>query len=498
MSSITKILMENTNTIYGRFRQQTETNPDAPAVIEGRRRYTYSELDSMAGRIAALLPPDDRYIGVVMEHGVLMIASLLAVLKSGAAYVPVEPSFPRERIRFIMDECKVNLVLANSRYRRMLKGLPVLALDSAPKGDAPHSEDKSRAADPAYVLYTSGSTGLPKGVVATNANVCHYADAFRNEFGIGRGDRMLQYSVCTFDIFVEEVFATLLSGATLAIPDKKTRDNIGALMQFVADNNVTIISGFPYLLLEMNHLDSIPQSLRLLISGGDVLRAGYIDRLLPHVEIYNTYGPSETTVCASYYRCNGTHALADGTYPIGKAVKGVKIEIRDSDMKPVANGTPGEICISGNGVTLGYIGDREIENRAFVTEEGGRRIYRSGDLGTMLADGTVLFHHRIDSQVMIMGRRVETCEVENVLCRCPEVESGVVRSGTDSRGLAYLVAYLVPGHKCKFSLARIKERMRKFLPDYMLPEFFIPLQSIPLTPNGKVDTRALPPTKKIL
>lgn len=488
--------MENINTIYARFKQQVDKNPDALAVIDGKNRHTYAELDDMAGRIAALLPPDARYIGVVMEHGVLMIASLLGVLKSGAAYVPAEPSFPRDRIRFIMDECKVNLVLANSRHRRMLKGLPVLAVDSVPKGTAAQGEDKSRPADPAYVLYTSGSTGMPKGVVATNANVCHYADAFRNEFGIGRGDRMLQYSVCTFDIFVEEVFATLLSGAALAIPDKKAHESIDSLMRYVADNNVTIISGFPYLLLEMNHLDSIPKSLRLLISGGDVLRANYIDRLLPHVEIYNTYGPSETTVCASYFRCNGVHPLADGTYPIGKAVKGVRIEIRDSDMKPVANGSPGEICISGDGVTLGYIGDREIENRAFVTEADGRRIYRSGDLGTMLADGTVLFHHRIDSQVMIMGRRVETCEVENALCRCPEVESGVVRSGTDSRGLAYLVAYLVPGRKCKFSLARIKERMRKFLPDYMLPEFFIPLQSIPLTPNGKVDNRALPPTTK--
>ena len=488
--------MEKTKTIYGRFRNQVENNPDALAVIDGRRRYTYAELDDMAGRIAALIPPDARFIGVVMDHGVLMIASLLGVLKSGAAYVPVEPSFPRDRIRLIMDECRVNLVLANGRYRRILKGLPVLAVDSVPKGSVGTDEDKSRPDEPAYVLYTSGSTGLPKGVVATNANVCHYADAFRKEFGIGRGDRMLQYSVCTFDIFVEEVFATLLSGAAIAIPDKKTRDDINALMRYVEGNNVTIISGFPYLLLELNNLDSIPPSLRLLISGGDVLRAVYIDRLIPHVEIYNTYGPSETTVCASYFRCNGTHPLADGTYPIGKAVNGARIEIRDSDMKPVDTGTRGEICISGDGVTLGYIGDREVENRAFVTEPDGRRVYRSGDLGTMLADGTVLFHHRIDSQVMIMGRRVETCEVENVLCRCPEVESGVVRPGTDSRGLAYLVAYLVPGKKCKFSLARIKKRMQKFLPDYMLPEFFIPLQSIPLTPNGKVDTGALPTTVK--
>ena len=177
---------------------------------------------------------------------------------------------------------------------------------------------------------------------------------------------MLQYSVCSFDIFVEEVFTTLLSGAALAIPSAKTKENIHTLMDFVEKNNVTEISGFPYLLLEMNHLPSIPECIRLLISGGDVLRASYVTNLLDKAEIYNTYGPSETTVCASYFRCNDTIPLQDETYPVGKPVLGTQIEILNEHMVPVKPGEIGEICILGDGVSAGYTGSRKRENEALL------------------------------------------------------------------------------------------------------------------------------------
>lgn len=486
-------------TLYSYFKEQVIQRPDATAIIDGDRRITFVSLDGMACAIAATFPVSrPRAVGIVTDHGAMMIASILAVLKTGAAYVPVEPSFPDERIRFVMRECGVDFIITNDRYRHLLYGFPLLTVapDIHVDGQGADGSDRSTPEGAAYVLYTSGSTGKPKGVAVENRNVCHYVKAFRHEFNPHEGDVMLQYSVCSFDIFVEEVFTSILSGAALAIPPENVKGDINALMEYVESHGVTMISGFPYLLLEMNKLPRIPRTLRLLISGGDVLRESYVNNLLPKVTVYNTYGPSETTVCVTYYRCNGGKAQPDGTYPIGKAVLGSRVEIRDEALRPVQNGTVGEICIFGEGVSQGYVGKRDVENRAFVTLPDRRRMYRSGDLGIMLDDGTVLFMHRKDEQVMILGRRVETCEVQNILCECKDIESGVVRSNTDEQGLAYLTAYIVPKQDTACSLAKVKDFMAKFLPQYMLPEFFVSMKAMPLTPNGKVDVRALPVVMK--
>lgn len=488
--------MDAKDTIYSRFKRQVAATPTTVAVFDEQRTLTYSELDCLADILASTFPANPEFVGVVMDYSVEMIASLIAILKTGAAYVPVEPSFPQERIRFIMQECNVNFILTHQKYSGKLSGFPTVfvkqGITTIPTFSG--SKDSSAPGNTAYVLYTSGSTGLPKGVMVSNSNVCHYAEAFQNEFHIGCGDTMLQHSVCTFDIFVEEVFATLLSGATLAIPSESVKSDIHKLMYFVEKHNVSIISGFPYLLLEMNKMPKIPASLRLLISGGDVLRYNYIDHLLSQVEIYNTYGPSETTVCASYFRCNDSIPLEDGTYPIGKAVKGVSISILDENMLPVTNGEMGEICISGNGVSKGYIGNRE--NEVFVTMPDGTITYRSGDLGIMRPDGTLLFLRRKDTQVMIEGRRVEPFEVQNVLCSCDGVESGVVRPCTDEQGLSYLTAYIVPKTSVKLQVEEVKRVMSKFLPEYMIPEIFIIIKNLPLTPNGKVNVKALPQVSK--
>ena len=484
--------MERKDTIYAYFREQVKSRPSALAVFDNNRRLTFYELDELVNTIASSFKVHPHFVGVVMNHSVEMVAALLAILKTGAAYVPVEPSFPEKRIHFIMQECNVDFILTEQKYADKLQGFSLMFIEQGLESEqALHeSADLSQPQDLAYVLYTSGSTGLPKGVMVENRNVCHYVRAFSHEFHPSEGDIMLQYSVCSFDIFVEEVFTTLLSGATLAIPPESVKNDIHLLMQYVEQNKVTIISGFPYLLLEMNKLSHIPRSLRLLISGGDVLRASFVTNLLPKVEVYNTYGPSETTVCASYFRCNGTEPLNDGTYPIGKAVKGTSVQILDENMNPMPVGTIGEICISGDGVSKGYIGKRE--NNAFVTVADGTRIYRSGDLGIMQPDGNLLFLRRKDTQVMIMGKRVEPFEVQNILCECTDVERGVIRPCTDEQGLSYLTAYIVPKNKETFQLKSIKQTMAKFLPSYMIPEFFVKMDTLPITPNGKVNVKALP------
>ena len=441
-------------TIYDVFKQQVTAHPDAIAVMDEKKSLTYGELDAMATEIADGFPiKNPAKVGIVMSHSVEMIATILAALKSGAAYVPAEPSFPKERIKYMMEDC--DFVVTD-------------------KGIQNIHDNINKVSDLAYILYTSGTTGKPKGVMVTNKNVLHYVRAFQHEFHPQSGDRMLQHSVCSFDIFVEEVFTTLLSGATLCIPSEETKADIHRLMDYIECHQVTMLSSFPYLLLEI---------------------AKYIDHLRTlGVMVYNTYGPSETTVCASYFRVDNVQPLADGTFSIGKAVLGASIEILDDRMQPVKDGETGEICIFGDGISLGYQGDVP-ESQNFTTMPDGRRVYRSGDLGYVLPDGNLVFLHRKDKQVMIMGKRVESDEVENVLCDQRDVETAVVCPQTDTDGLSYLVAYVVPRSK-RFNLNTLRRSLADHLTSFMIPEFFVTMPSLPMTPNGKVDRRALPIVRK--
>ena len=481
-------------TVYGRFREVAESQGDAVAVVEHGRTTTFRELLELADSIAETFPDDVRTVGIVMSHRVGMIAAMLAVLKCGARYVPAEPTFPVGRIRFMMQESQADFVLTERQFLSRVQGLPVRLVACEICGKTPPDAPRpatARPQSPAYVLYTSGTTGRPKGVCVTNRNVCHYAHAFAHEFHPGRGDVMLQYSVCSFDIFVEEVFASLLNGAAVAIPSGEDKADVRSLMRFVDRYGVTMLSGFPYLLADMNHLDEIPDSLRLLISGGDVLRGSYVDHLLDQADVYNTYGPSETTVCASYYRCNGGTVLEDGTYPIGRAVSGASISVLDADGDELPPGEVGELCICGDGVSDGYIGDHDEENRAFVRLEDGFVMYRSGDLGRLLPDGNLAFLHRKDSQIMIYGKRVEVQEVESRLYQCHDVQQAVVRPCVDENGLSYMTAYVVPAND-EMKVSNIRRELSENLTSFMIPEFIVKMPSIPLNANGKPDYERLP------
>lgn len=471
-------------TVYARFREMVERYPDKPAVIEEEQTLTYAALDALADAVMAKfydLKP--RSVGIVTAHGVRQIAAMLAVLKSGAAYVPAEPALPAARRDYMMKAAGASLVITDECFED---------LESSRDEVFP---DRSTPDGAAYVLFTSGTSGKPKGVIVENHSVVNYAEAFESEFHIGPGDIMLQYSVCSFDIFVEEVFSTLLNGGAVAIPSREVHNgSIEGLMQFVDRHGVTIIDGFPYLLAELNKLPGLPASVKLIISGGDVIRESYISNLRNlGVKIFNTYGPSETTVCSNYYRIDNATPLADGTFPIGKPIKGVIVKIMNSELEEVPPGEVGEICIFGEGVSRGYTGNPP-EQKNFVTISDGSRMYRSGDLGYLLPDGNMAFMHRCDDQVMILGRRVEPEEVENVLNTCPCVERGVVRAFRDDDGLSYLTAYIVAREGC--SLHKVKKWLAEHLVDFMIPEFFVKMKSIPITARGKVDYAALPVVMK--
>lgn len=492
-----------TDTIYTLFENIAADHRQEPAIIENSRTLTFGELSEMVNKIAESFPREVKNVGIVMGHRAEMIAAMLAVLKHGAMYVPAEPAFPTGRIRYMMNEAEVDFILTEREYVDKLEGFPLRLTDCAICGASMPGHGESDVQDtytltpdsPAYVLYTSGTTGKPKGVCVTNRNVCHYVQAFEHEFHPAAGDVMLQYSVCSFDIFVEEVYTSLLNGAALAIPSEEDKENVRALMDFVERHHVTMLSGFPYLLAEMNHLPKIPASLRLLISGGDVLRGAYVNHLLDQAQVYNTYGPSETTVCASYFRCGKDSVLADGTYPIGHPVKGCQIRILDQNGQEVPDGETGEICICGGGVSLGYIGDHKEENKVFETQPDGSTMYRSGDLGYLLPSGDIAFLHRKDTQIMIYGKRVEVMEVESTLYQCRGVEQAVVRAFTDEAGLSYMTAYVVPADQ-GMKVSAVRRELEEHLTAFMIPEFIVKMPHIPLNTNGKPDVAKLPVVMK--
>lgn len=467
-------------TIYSKFKEQVEKHPYALAITTDKGAVTFAELDKRIDEILTKFADEGhKFIGIKMSHGINQVAAMLAVLKSGAAYVPAEPFLPKERIEYMMRTANVTLVINDEYVKNLRQQEAILPDRSTPDGMA-------------YILYTSGTTGRPKGVIQENHSVVNYAEAFEAEMKVGPDDVMLQYSVCSFDIFVEEVFASLLNGVALAIPSKKVHNgSLKGLMEFCIRHNVTILDGFPYLIADINeHPELLPKSVRLIISGGDTIRASYITNLRDKdVRIYNTYGPSETCVCSNYYRVDNAKPLADGTFLIGKPIKGVQVKIFDKNFKEVPRGEVGEICIFGEGVNRGYVGNPP-EQANFVILPDGTRFYRSGDMGYELPDGNFAFLHRSDDQVMILGKRVEPGEVENVLNDCPEVERGVVRAFLDTTGLHYLTAYFVP--RRGFSIHRIKQWLRNKLTDFMVPEFFIEMKKIPLTHRGKVDMASLP------
>lgn len=487
------------NTLTEAFSAQVQESPKACAVIDECRKLSYEDLDSLSDAIASMFPEHEGFIGLVMDHSVEMIASLWAILKSGAAYVPAEPNFPCKRIQYIMAQSNASFVVTQRQYEHLFGALPCIFVDqgfnaSKTSPVTPKKDIKVSPRSLAYVLYTSGTTGRPKGVAVEHRNVCHYVRAYSDEFRPTPEDTMLQNSVCSFDIFVEEVFTPLLSGGTLAIPEAHTRADVSLLMKFAQSKRVSIISGFPYLIWDINKLGNLPDSVRLLISGGDVLKAHYVNNLLDKVDIYNTYGPTETTVCATYFKCNGYTPLEDNTYPIGQVISGVSVSLRDERLNPVKIGEPGEIFISGFGVSRGYLDENENMD-SFITLPDGTLVYRSGDIGCELPDGNLSFLGRKDDQVMILGKRVEPKEVECILEQNKIIEHAVVLPEVDEEGITYLTAYVVASSKnCNeqnIDISTLRSHLTHYLPEYMIPECYVQLEEMPLTSHGKIDKNTL-------
>jgi amino acid adenylation domain-containing protein len=442
--------------------------------------------------------------GVLAERSLEMVVGLLAVLKAGGAYLPLDPEYPAERLAFMLADSRVPVVLAQERLLERLPahGALVLPLDGAaePGGEAPRPAGGGVPGNLAYVIYTSGSTGRPKGTMNSHRGIVNRLLWMQEHYGLGADDRVLQKTPYSFDVSVWELFWPLLVGARLVMALPGGHQDPDYLARTIPAEGITILHFVPSLLrvfLETPGVERCAASLTRMVCSGEALplelERRFFDRL-PGVELHNLYGPTEAAVDVTFWACERDDRR--GLVPIGRPVANTRIHILDRELRPLPVGVPGELLIGGVQVGRGYLARPDLTAERFVPDpisgEAGARLYRTGDLARLLADGVVDFLGRIDHQVKLRGLRIELGEIESALSRHPAVAQAVVVVREDAPGNPLLTAYYVPAGETAASLTDLRLALAAELPEYMIPSGFVPLPTLPLTASGKVDRKALP------
>lgn len=480
------------------FEQQVELTPDAVAAQLAGERVSYAELNAganqMARRIRQFGVGPEVLVGVSMAPTIRRLVVLLAILKAGGGYLPLDPALPAERLAFMIADAEAPLVLADESS---LAGVPetaatVLVVDHEwaeialfDKANLPVANAPS---DAAYVIYTSGSTGQPKGVVVEHRQLINFVHAMRRHWPLGPTDRVLQFASLNFDASVLEMFLPLLGGASVVLGSRESLLSPPRLTELMREQRVTLACLTPAVANLLSTAD-FPE-LRVLLVVGERLPAELVrDWLRPGLRIYNGYGPTENTVISTIAELDGT----EPSPPIGRPVANQQAYVLDSRLNPVPVGVPGELYLGGAGVTRGYLNRPELTTERFVPDPFGTdpagRLYRSGDLVSWTAAGELVFHGRIDGQVKIRGLRVELGEIETALASHPAVSQAVVLVLADQQLVGYLLAepgVAAPGK------AELAELLASWLPAYMVPSQFVVLPEFPLNSSGKVDRARLP------
>ncbi|MEH2503273.1 amino acid adenylation domain-containing protein [Bradyrhizobium sp. AZCC 1578] len=497
--------------IHELFAEQVRTAPEATALVHEDVRLSYGELDAKTNRLArhliALGVGPDQPVAICLERGIAMVVSLLAVLKAGGAYLPLDPAYPAERLRQIVEDASPGLLIVDDAGRAIFADAACKVVDLEASASAVASLAASDPGDRvtgltsrhlAYIIYTSGSTGRPKGVMVEHRGLVNLALAQRALFDVSRRSRIVQFASFSFDASTWEIVMALCSGAELFLVGPRQHRNTSELLDFLSDNAITHATLPPAMLQGRDDLGRLA-SLRVLVLAGEMPKAELIRGVPPGVAVFNGYGPTETTVCAtSWLRPAGF----DGdVVPIGRPLPNTRIYLLDRFAAPVPLGATGEIYIGGAGVARGYLSRADLTAERFVRDpfssDTGARMYRSGDLGRYLPDGNIAFLGRNDHQVKIRGFRIELGEIEFRLNEHTGVTDAVVLVRQDHSGDPRLVAYVAAkddGLKLDAGefAAVMRNHLRACLPDYMVPSAFVRLDALPLTPNGKVDRKALP------
>ena len=497
------------------FAEQAKKTPESTAVVCEDKRLTYRELNQRANQLARHLRKSgvgsETPVALCLERSADMLVALIGVLKAGGLYVPMDPAYPKERLKFMLEDTRAPVLLtqANLRARLPATSASVICIDAEwAKIETQWGEDLPEALPPdrgAYVIYTSGSTGNPKGVVVTHHNVVRLFEQTQPWFGFNSNDVWSLFHSSTFDFSVWEIWGALLYGGKLIIVPYLVSRTPDEFYQFLGDHEVTVLNQTPsafrqLIWAEANSRQQRKLNLRYVICGGEALE---LQSLKPWFErhgdeqprVVNMYGITETTVHVTYRVIRKADLESGVGSIIGMPIPDLRLYLLDPALQPVPVGVVGELCVGGAGLALGYLNRPELTSQKFIRDpfsrQPGARIYRSGDLGRYTASGELEYLGRMDEQVKIRGFRVELGEIESVLNNHPALRESVVVAHPSSSGSYRLVAYGVPRQEMPPS-EELRKHILNSLPDYMAPELYIPLQRIPLTANGKVDRRALP------
>ena len=488
------------------FTEQAKETPKALAVVCDKQHLTYQELEIESNRLANYLISNgvgaECIVGIYMERSVNMLVGLLGTHKAGGAYLPMDPVFPRERIAFMLEDAKVNIILSESMLAETLpqNAAKVICLDSEKDTIAKYSSDKpSRNYEGhylAYLIYTSGSTGNPKGVQIEQRALINFLLSMEIKTGICEKDALLAVTTLSFDIAGLEMYLPLICGAKVVIAKRDEVTDGSALMEIINQQNITIMQATPAtwkLLIEAGWKGNKDLT---VLCGGEALPRDLANQLLDRCKtLLNVYGPTETTIWSTL-DCIDSKA---GEIFIGKPIANTQVYVVDRAMNPVPVRIPGELLIGGDGLARGYLNLPELTREKFIKDNfsgnKGARLYRTGDLVRFTRDGNIEFVGRIDNQVKIRGFRIELGEIETLLNLNPSIKDCVVDAKEVIAGEKTLIAYIIPVSEQTeedLSFENLRKSLKEKLPNYMIPSSFMFIKSFPMTPNGKIDRKALP------